>query len=551
MTPDGLVLMQAHDLAQARLLDRGLAGLTLAFLESFKGVDLDVEAAGYLPLAKATVSSTRTASAQLSSAFYAKLRELEAPKAAPLPEIPPPPPVADELLETSLRVTGPVTAKSSLARGLLMDAALQTALTATLGSATRHIEGGGRDAMRTLVAGDPASRGWARRSGGRPCSFCAMLISRGPAYRSEGSASFTTHDHCHCKAVPFFGEDSGWTAQSREFRDLYDASLKHPTKDFHQLYRERYPRLKSPTDTHDEALRSNRARKAAETRKAKKATPATPATPEPATPAPAPAPKAPKIPSLTDVPQPADVVDLADQVEKTLHYYKTRLRVNPRELASKRSAEIWTRYKEGLTRHAPATSVLEATLSRYPKGVSFTPEELRSLTNPRYSFDERARINCVHVSNTYELQRRGYAVTASPLPKSHGNSGRDAQEALFRWRDANGDPRLFTKSSTTRLTKTLEKEWPDGARGFITVQWKGGGGHIFNVEKTPTGVRYYEAQSNREITFDGDYGPLAKRDSVRYVRVDDLTPTDDVLEFTQEGHDAWKTSTSTGRAASA
>lgn len=50
---------------------------------------------------------------------------------------------------------------------------------------------------------------------GTPCGWCAMLISRGPVYKSaEGTSASTTygdldkyHDHCHCYAEPIFSLD--------------------------------------------------------------------------------------------------------------------------------------------------------------------------------------------------------------------------------------------------------------------------------------------------------------------------------------------------------
>lgn len=244
----GLVLTQAHDLAQARLLDRGLAELTLVFTETLTGVDLDAESRLYLPLAKRTVATTRARSAAVSREFYGALRLVEAPKAPPLPVVDLPPAQADELLDTSLRVTGPITTKTALASGETMGAALQTALTATLGAATRHVEGGSRDTVRLITSRDPAAGGWLRRSGGSPCSFCAMLISRGPVYRAEGTGNFRAHDHCHCKAVPFFASDSGWTAQAADFREIYDKA-KADRVPFDKAYRAIYPRTVAPAGT--------------------------------------------------------------------------------------------------------------------------------------------------------------------------------------------------------------------------------------------------------------------------------------------------------------
>lgn len=256
-TPTGLAVLSAHDAAQARLLDRGLAEVTLAFQTLLDPYDLDGSARQYVPLTSEILARNRAASAGVARDFYGVLRDVETAaggRAAPfVPPVPESPPTA--LLTTSTRVTGPVTVKAGVANGLGTEEAMLRALTATLGSATRIIEGGARDVTRLAVASDPAARGWLRRSGGSPCSFCAMLISRGPAYKSEGTSSFRAHDHCHCKAVPFFGSDSGWTEQSAEFREMWDAAKANPDKDvtFESLYRQRYSKRVSPADLRAEA----------------------------------------------------------------------------------------------------------------------------------------------------------------------------------------------------------------------------------------------------------------------------------------------------------
>lgn len=544
-TPQGLAVEAAHDAAQARLLDRGLAELTLAWTSLIDPRDLDASSPLYLDTATAVVERTRGEAALVARDFYGALRATET---ADLPEVeafspilPESPPTA--ATRTSLAVQGPVAVKRGIGNGLILEEALSQALSMTLGAATRIVEGGPRDVARVNAVADPDARGWMRRSGGVPCSFCAMLISRGPAYASEGSASFRAHDHCHCKATVFWAGDTGWTAQAAEFKEMWETAKRSKGKvTFEEIYRSRYPKTVSPADVRDEAYRSQRARKAAETRRAKKAQP---------DPAPA-EPLAPvvdldarrRVPSLADVPEHADVAALRDTVETQVRLLKEAL--GSPSLSSYRRRqyrdllEWWEPYDKGLTRFAPATARVEA-LPKYPPGLvdDLTGDDFVQLTNPLYQSDPRARINCVHVANTYELQRRGYAVTATPLPTRLGDSGRDSQEALLRWRDRNGDARVFSETTTRRLTRDVSA-WPVGARGFVTVQWKSGGGHIFNVERTADGVRYYEAQSRTRIDFDSDYAKAAKMNSVRVARVDDLTPSDAVLEFVQEGADEWQ-----------
>jgi len=223
-TPQGLAVSAAHDAAQARLLDRGLAEITLAQSTLFDINDLD-NATRYVEVAADLVRVNRAKAVSVAGDFYNVLRMVETAREANVPAYVavPAPPVEPALLRASMAVTGPVTAKAALARGLTSGEAAQRALTATLGAVTRHLEGGPRDVTLLNSRRDPASKGWSRQSGGRPCAFCAMLISRGPVY-SRDSVTFRAHDHCHCKAVAFFGRDSGWTQQSREFESLWRES---------------------------------------------------------------------------------------------------------------------------------------------------------------------------------------------------------------------------------------------------------------------------------------------------------------------------------------
>ena len=68
---------------------------------------------------------------------------------------------------------------------------------------------------------------WRRVSDGNPCAFCAMLVTRGPSYRSEATALGvyrSYHPFCGCTAEEWLGDPRDWvpTAQEQRFIDLYD-----------------------------------------------------------------------------------------------------------------------------------------------------------------------------------------------------------------------------------------------------------------------------------------------------------------------------------------
>jgi len=155
-------------------------------------------------------------------------------------------------------------------------------------------------------------------------------------------------------------------------------------------------------------------------------------------------------------------------------------------------------------------------------------------TNPNFEQDVRYRVNCVHAVNAYELRRRGFDREATPLPADMvQDGGRSAEEALNRWSGPDGEPRQFDVVSQQDLVSTVE-DWDVGSRGWVALSWRTGGGHILAVERTPDGVEFVEPQNattmREDAGFMDDYLRQAK-DSVRVVRVDDMTPESSVGEF--------------------
>jgi hypothetical protein len=108
--------------------------------------------------------------------------------------------------------------------GMTVEAASHNGLIRVIGTMSKLVLGGGR---RTIIGGIDADRralGWTRVTSGSPCAFCAMLSSRGPAYKTEKSADFQPHDHCACTPEPIYRGDPvslGSVAQAADHRDDY------------------------------------------------------------------------------------------------------------------------------------------------------------------------------------------------------------------------------------------------------------------------------------------------------------------------------------------
>jgi hypothetical protein len=74
-----------------------------------------------------------------------------------------------------------------------------------------HVMADGRENVEDAVKNDAVALGWARvPSGAETCAFCTMLVSRGPVYKTQKTASLGRetgepyHPNCDCVPVPVF-----------------------------------------------------------------------------------------------------------------------------------------------------------------------------------------------------------------------------------------------------------------------------------------------------------------------------------------------------------
>ncbi|MFI1799848.1 hypothetical protein ACH427_21185 [Streptomyces sp. NPDC020379] len=114
-------------------------------------------------------------------------------------------------------------------------------------AASRVAMNGGRSSTWKHMRRDRRALGYVRLSRtGTPCGWCAMLISRGPVYKSESSAVFDDgdryHDNCHCYAMPVWSrgqyQSSELTALSRQYEVLWpEVTRGHTGKDAVSVWR--------------------------------------------------------------------------------------------------------------------------------------------------------------------------------------------------------------------------------------------------------------------------------------------------------------------------
>lgn len=185
--------------------------------------------AGFKRLVEATivlVTAHRLLSARVGASYFDAFRVAEDPGGTAhsiLAE-----PLASEgesKLADALYATGQVSVKRSLASGKSPDYAMRTALTETSGVVTNSVLEGGRGSVLRSIGSDAKALGWRRVTSGAPCAFCALLASRGAAYKSEATADFKAHGHCSCNAEPSY-LDSEWPGRGREFEAMYNAAIR-------------------------------------------------------------------------------------------------------------------------------------------------------------------------------------------------------------------------------------------------------------------------------------------------------------------------------------
>lgn len=200
-SPEGRRLTEQHRLAQIRI-----AQLTTAqMLHLWRIIDpaaLATTSAAWLAAALQLVQGSHRASAGISRSYYQALRQAEV--GAPLRATVGAPAFDVRAARTSLFVTGPISIKRAMTRGVDLAAAANTAQASSAASSARQALAGGRRTLLDLARADDQAVGFTRVTSGNACEFCQMLADRGAVYFSEDSAGFEAHDRCNCEPEPVF-----------------------------------------------------------------------------------------------------------------------------------------------------------------------------------------------------------------------------------------------------------------------------------------------------------------------------------------------------------
>lgn len=128
---------------------------------------------------------------------------------------------------------GSTNIKWHMSMGQTQQDAYEAARRLFLGAFHEAVLAGGRGTVQEWARKDPRAIGYRRVADGNPCTFCAMLVGRGPVYTSERKAlsqrgGGAYHPHCGCTVEVVYGD---WKPNRQERQwvdDYYRAAESQP-----------------------------------------------------------------------------------------------------------------------------------------------------------------------------------------------------------------------------------------------------------------------------------------------------------------------------------
>ncbi len=164
------------------------------------------------------------------------------------------------------------------------------------------------------------------------------------------------------------------------------------------------------------------------------------------------------------------------------------------------------------------------------KKQEMTPKEDAKLVNAAYKVRGRDTVsNCPNCAIAYDLRRRGFNVAAAdravglttPEIMENYNGGMKNVKTYVRDKSLKNNDKWINA-----VYNQIAKDSGKNTRGFITVAWKGGGGHIFNYETSDKGITFIDGQTGKAKSAGSteflDY--FRNSHEVEIIRTDNLTP---------------------------
>lgn len=128
---------------------------------------------------------------------------------------------------------GSTNIKWHISMGQTQQDAYEAARRLFLGAFHEAVLAGGRGTVQEWARKDPRAIGYRRVADGNPCTFCAMLVGRGPVYTSERKAlsqrgGGAYHPHCGCTVEVVYGDWKPDRQERRYVDDYYRAAESLP-----------------------------------------------------------------------------------------------------------------------------------------------------------------------------------------------------------------------------------------------------------------------------------------------------------------------------------
>lgn len=226
LTVEGRELTEAHRKAQIAIAARAAAASKILW-DRLRVSDLDGSAPAWMSAQLAVVSRSYAQSESLAESYISEYRNAENATDAPIVGSP----YARGPMAESMLLAGPSRVKLLIGKGESADGAHAKAFKKFSGIVRRQVMSGGRMMIDETTRRDKNAVGWRRVTDGNPCTFCAMLASRGPVYASKERANSIAgsglqyHGHCGCAAEIIYGE---WQPSEREqlYIDEYEKAAK-------------------------------------------------------------------------------------------------------------------------------------------------------------------------------------------------------------------------------------------------------------------------------------------------------------------------------------
>lgn len=228
-----LQLADQHRTAQDRIRRLVEAYVKATYARAMSPNNAQPLAAEWIARVIPVILAYRAQSEALAEVMYGRQRALLYPNESPLTGIDADP-IDYETIAISLRATGLSGLIDRVNAGRPVPDAMAAAAEEAAGAGVRHALNGGRSWSVNAVERDRLAIGWYRVTKGEPCSFCAVLASRGPVYkedsfdqsdpRFEGEGDQKVHDHCACTLAPIYRRDQPLSDRTGEFMQLWESS---------------------------------------------------------------------------------------------------------------------------------------------------------------------------------------------------------------------------------------------------------------------------------------------------------------------------------------